>query len=350
MSVSLSQYVQCETIQERLEDDFLACMTPLDKMPALEAILATQVAGGIAQSVSDVSGKVKNVKVTYKPRLLETSVTDMSGTRACASTNESFNDYAIYTIDPTIWMQADEKFNVAELATVCTDDVNSMITKKLNSLIDVAERKVATKTANELVTLYGSWGANAASAYTVTNDELVLARYVSAATKVIDYRSAVILDSALDLTGFCAPAIIVGGTALSDYMKFVNHGCCSATGADVLSIANDYGKVVMHDKRVRAALGSELKSIAFQAGSLALIHYNEAPQVPNIGANYVKFRVNAPRTGLPMDVTISDNCGVISILVMVNTKLVGLPTDMFLAGDEYRGVKFVNKILVTDPA
>lgn len=350
MSVSINQYVQCETIQERLDDDFLTCMTPIEKIPALEAILATQLASGIAQSVSDAEGKVKNVKVTYKPRLLESSVSNLSGTRACSSTTETFNEYALYTIDPTIWQQADEKFTVAELATVCSDDANSMITKKLNSLIDVVERAVATKTANELVTLYGKWGTNAESAYTVTNDELVVARYISTATKAIDYRTLSTIDSALDMAGYCAPAIIVGGSALNDYMKFANHGCCFNGGVDVMAMANEYGKAVMYDKRVRAALGSELKSIAFQAGSLALLHYNEAPQVPNIGANYMKFRVNAPRTGLPMDVTIQDNCGVISILVMVNTKLVGLPTDMFLTGDEYRGVKFVNKITITDPA
>jgi hypothetical protein len=43
-----------------------------------------------------------------------------------------------------------------------------------------------------------------------------------------------------------------------------------------------------------------------------------------------------------------DDCGVINIVGYANTKLVGLPTDMFAVGDEYRGVTFVNKILVTN--
>lgn len=352
MSTSIGQYVQCETIQASLNNEFVTCMNPLDPMPALEAILATQLATGIAQSVSDGNtGKVKTVKVVYKPRLLESSVTEGSGTRSCSSENETFDDYALYSIDPTIWLEASEKFNIAELATVCTDDPNSMMAKKLNSLIDVLERRVATKTAQELVTLYGKYSTTAASSYTVNgSDELVVARYVSAATKVIDYSSMVAIDGALAQSGYCAPAIIVGGNALADYMKFVNHGCCFSGGVDIMSMANEYGKAVMFDKRVTAALGSNLKSIAFQAGSLALIHYNEAPQIANIGADYVKFKVNAPRTGLPMDVTIKDNCGTVSILVRANTKLVGLPTDMFLTGDEYRGVKFVNKILIADPA
>lgn len=349
MSYLSSDYIQCETIQTMLDNEFLICATPYESMPALEAILATQVANGITQSVSDGLGKVKNVKVVYEQRLLESAVSAGSGTRTCSTNTETFNNYATYTIDPTVWLEANESFDVANLATVCTTDVQGMIAKKLNKIIDVLERKIATQTATELVALYGKWGTSVTG--TVNgSEELVLAQYAVTATKALDYTSMVTLDSALTQTGYCAPAIIVGGSALSDYMKFVNHGCCQSTGANVLDIANTYGKAVMFDKRVKTALGSDLKSIAFQAGSLALLTYNEASQIPNLGANYAKFKVNSPRTGLPFDIVMQDNCGHISIKAFANTKLVGLPTDMFAVGDEYRGVTFVNKILVTNPS
>ncbi len=351
MSYLSGEYIQCEKIQTMLDDQFLTCTTALDAMPALEAILAYQKAGGIAQSVSDGNGKVKDVKVVYEQRLLESAATEGSGSRSCSTEAETFNSYANYTIDTAVWIKAAESFNVADLATVCTTDVQGMIANKINKIIDVLERKVATKTATELVALYGEWGTEAASAYTVNgSDELVLPQYTVTATKTIDYTSFVTLDNALAMTGYCAPAIIVGGNALADYAKFVNHGCCATSGVNVLDIANTYGKAVMYDKRVKAALGSELKSIAFQAGSLALITYNEAAAVPSLGANYAKFKMFSPRTGLPIDIVMKDDCGHISIIGYVNTKLVGLPTDMFAVGDEYRGVTFVNKILVTNPA
>ena len=349
MSVLSSTYVQCEVIQRMLDDMFVSGMQPLESMPFLDAVIATQNANGISQTVSDGSGKVRNVKVVYEQRLLESAATVGSGARSCSTEVQTFNDYANYTIDPAVWIKGEEFFNVVDLATVCTEDVQSMIARKINKVIDVIERRVATKTAAELVTLYGKWSTTAATAYTVTSDELVVAAYVSAATKVIDYSSAVAIDSALAMTGY-NNSIIVGGNALVDYMKFVNHGCCAANGADVLAIANDYGKAVMFDKRVMTALGDNSKSIAFQPGSLALIHYNEAPQVPAIGANYAKFRVNSPRTGLPIDIVMKDDCGHISVIGYANTLLVGLPVDMFAVGDEYRGVKFVNKIKVTNPA
>lgn len=351
MSYLTSSYVDCEVIQRMLDDEFSACLTPLEPMPALEAILATQKAAGIAQSVSDGNGKVKNVRVIYDQRLLESAVTAGSGARSCSTSAETFDNSQVYDIDPNVWLKGEESFDTKNLATVCYTDVQSMIAKKISKVIDVIERKIATQTATELVALYGNWSTDvAASGLTVNDsDELVLAQYSVTATKQIDYSSMVSLDRALMQTGYCAPAIIVGGSALADYMKYANHGCCQATGVNVLDIANEYGKAVMYDKRVRAALGSDNKSLAFMAGSVALIHYNESAQVPNLGANYAKFKIFSPRTGLPIDIVMQDNCGHISIIGYANTKLVGLPTDMFAIGDEYQGVTFVNRILMTNP-
>lgn len=348
MSYLSSQNVQCETIQFALNTQFESCVTPQEAMPALEAIIATQNAAGIAQTVSDGMGKVKTVKVTYDQRALESAATETTGARTCTSTNETYNNYTTYTIDPTTYVSYGEKIEIADLATVCQDPTE-FYAKKVAKVIDVLERKIATKTATELVALYGKWGSNV----TVNgSDELVVAQYVSAATKVIDYSSMPAIDLALMKTGYCAPAIIVGGGALYSYGQFINAGCCSSTGVNTLDIANQYGKAIMYDKRVATALGSDLKSIAFQAGSVALITYNEYNESDLVGAgtNYSKFKVNSPRTGLPIDIVIKDDCGTISIIGYATTKLVGLPTDMFAVGDEYRGVTFVNKLLVTNPA
>lgn len=349
MSYLTSTYVDCEIIQSMLDDQFVVCPTPLDPMPALEAILATQKAMGISQAVSDGNGKVKNVRVIYDQRLLESAVTEGSGARSCSTEVETFDNSAVYDIDPSVWLKGEESLDTSNLATVCYTDVQGMIAKKISKIMDVIERKIATKTATELVALYGEWGANVTGTVNAS-DELVLAQFVSAATKQIDYTSTVTLDSALTQTGYCAPAIIVGGSQLSDYMKFVNHGCCQSTGVNVLDIANAFGKAVMYDRRIATALGSDAKSIAFQAGSVALITYNESPQIPNLGANYAKFKMFSPRTGIPVDIVMQDNCGHISIIGYANTKLVGLPTDMFAVGDEFRGVTFVNKIKIENPA
>lgn len=348
MSYLSSDYVDCEVIQNMLDTQFATTsVLALDPMPALEAILSTQLSNGISQSVSDASGKVKTVKVIYERRLLETDVTSSSGTRGCSTSLETFDSYQTYTIDSTVWLRAAEKFEVANLATTCANDVQQMIAKKISKVVDVLERKVATQTASQLAGMVGKWAS------TVTanaSNELELATLVSTATKVLDPFAWGKLDIAFNKTGYNSP-IIVGGSDLYEFARVSNNGCCSTTGVDIAAVTNQFGKAVMYDKRVETALGSAAnKSIAFMPGALALIYYNEAPQVPSLGANYAKFRVNSPRTGLPIDIVMQDNCGVISVLGFANTKLVSLPTDMFSNTDEYVGVNFVNKIKVVNPA
>lgn len=345
MSVISEKDFQCSEIQNALETQFAICSTPLDNMPFLEAVLATQVAMGIAQSVSD-NGKVKTVNVTYDQRALESSATIATGARTCDSTNETYNNYATYTLDPTTHITYGEKFNVADLATVC-QELPAYFAKKIAKVIDVIERKAATQLSNEVVQWIGEWGS------TVSGDvaqELVVSTLVTEAGKVVDYSAMPEIDLALLQTGYCAAPIIVGGSKLYKYGQIIESGCCSTTGVNILEMANKFGKAILYDKRITTALGSELKSIVFQPGALAVITYNEFNETTLIGSNYAKMKVFSPRTGLPMDIIIKDDCGTISITGYFVGKLVGLPNDMAAVGDEYRGVTMVNKILVTNAA
>jgi len=347
MSVISQKDFQCSEIQSELDSQFAICTTPFEAMPFLEAVLATQVAAGISQSVSDGMGKVKTVNVTYDQRALESSATVATGARTCDSTNETYNNYTTYEIDPTTHITYGEKFNVADLATVC-QELPAYFAKKIAKVIDVIERKAATQLSNEVVQWVGAWGSN------VTADngsnELVVSTLVTEAGKAVDYSAMPLIDLSLMQTGYCAPPIIVGGSKLYTYGQNIAAGCCATTGVNILDMANQFGKAILYDKRVEAALGSALKSIVFQPGALAVITYNEFNETTLIGANYAKMKVFSPRTGLPIDIIIKDDCGAISITGYFVGKLVGLPNDMFAVGDEYRGVTMVNKILVTNAA
>lgn len=350
MSYLSDTNVPCEAIQDALDANFVACLNPvLDPMPLLETILATQNQVGITQKVSD-NGKVKMVNLLYENRLLESAATNGSGARTCTATNQTYNNYTSYTIDPADYTTADEVFTIAELALVCEDPA-VFLAKKIAKVVDVIERKIATNTATEMTGLFGEWSTTTSSILTVNgSDELQVASYVSTATKVLNYTMFPDIDLALQTTGFCSTPIIIGGAAMYQAAGFMAHGCCSTTGANVYDIFNEFGKAVMFDKRLATALGDQNKAVVFQPGSVALLRYNEYSTKLISGANYDKFIVNSPRTGLPIDIVISDNCGTISIIGYANTKLVGLPADMFAVGDEFRGVNFVNKIKIVNPA
>lgn len=350
MSYFSSLNVQCERIQETLETQFNTCTTPMENMAALESILSTQKAQGIKQSVVNDNGKVKTVRVTYEQRALESSVTAGYGERACVNDNRTTNNFTDYSLDPTYAIKYGENFFVSEMATICTDDLPSFFAKKLQKIIDVIERKIATQTVNELLALYGKWGSTVSNSATINgSDELVVSTFLPS-TKNIDYTALTTLDLAFMKTGYCNNPIILAGSTMWAYGQHIKAGCCSTSGVNILDLANQHGQAIVYDKRLEAAFGSPHKSIAFQPGSVALIWYNayNPTDVLNAGANYSMFKAYGPRTGLPIDIIVKDDCGRIFITGYANTKLVGLPTDMFAVGDEYRGVTFVNKILVTN--
>lgn len=352
MSYLASQNIPCEALQVSLDDAFATCTAPLDPMPTLEMILQTQKTAGISQQVSD-NGKVKNIKVIYENRLLESAATNASGARTCTAVNQTYNNYTNYTLDPTQHVTANEVFTVASLATLC-EPFESFLAKKINKIIDVIERKVASNTAIEAVALTGNYGTAVPLGSTVGtvngSKELIVSTLLSAAAKTMDYTTMGTIDLALMQSGYCDNPFIVGGSAMYQYARYAKAGCCAVTGVNIRDAFTQEGTPIFYDKRVVAALGSEAKSLIIQPGSVALITYNEFNQTPFTGAGYDKFVLLAPRTGLPIDITISDNCGTVSIVGYAVTKLVGLPTDMMAIGDEYRGVTFVNKLIVTNPA
>ena len=133
MSYNVGDYVQCERINGALADNFLTCPA-MEETPAMDAIVGGQSEAGIVQEVVDSRGKVKTVRLIYENRLLESAVTSKSGTRGCTATHETFNNFADYTLDPDVYLEVDETFTIENLNTVCTDDANSMIDKKLSKL------------------------------------------------------------------------------------------------------------------------------------------------------------------------------------------------------------------------
>jgi outer membrane lipoprotein-sorting protein len=64
--------------------------------------------------------------------------------------------------------------------------------------------------------------------------------------------------------------------------------------------------------------------------------------------NYISTVIVSPRTGIPMDLTVSDTCGTVSVSLVATTKLVALPTDLFSQGDFMSGVNYIAPIKVVN--
>lgn len=305
---------------------------------ALLEFLASQANNaGLSQRIGGRNGKRRTVEVTYFPRLQESSVS--SGIADCSAGSVEGNGITSYSIDDTTAVHAKVSFSAADLADAQNNNAQ-YAAERILALIDVVERDLATQAATDVAALQGKW-ANTVTVDAQDNLEVD----VELASGDINPVVHQLINRAARKTAF-GQHVIIGGDDLVDYYEKTLAGCCSNQGLDLSEMFARYGKAVMYDDRLATALGGDEFALAIGVGSVALLSYTESgwkDGVPGViqGSNYSQMMITSPRTGIPMDLKVSDNCGTITISVTGNVKAVGLPTDLFPTGDKFDGVNFV---------
>lgn len=350
MSCYSSLLNSCPNLQQSLNDYFDGCMNGLFKesLPQLEFLLSETNTNGIAQSVSPGGGKVRKVDVRYKKRLLESSVSAGDDFATCATGNLIGDCLHTYEIDPHDNYYHSVTFKASDLQYSC--EANPMYFEEvLMMLIDVVERKVATRVAQDTISLIGNWASDVSG---VTNDFLAVKTLKDGTTQDPAFDAMEAIDLAMMKTGYCMPAVIFASDTLYKYYRLVQHGCCAATGVDLGGVVSEFGKATLWDRRIQSALGGTAKNILVGVGALQLLTYNNTGwkdgMPADMGANYFQMKMVSPRTGLPFDVKVWDNCGNITIRATATSRVVGMPADMFASGDVFDGVTYVNGIQVVN--
>jgi len=158
------------------------------------------------------------------------------------------------------------------------------------------------------------------------------------------------------MTNFCAPTFVVGGYDLYAYYTLMKAGCCTQDGIDALAILAQQGEVVTYDRAVANAFGNDV-SVMLQLGSAQLVTYNAVTRPIQIGGladldmsyrNFWEGIIVDPITGLPIDVSIKQDCGDVHIVMTATTKPVALPNDLFPAGHQMEGVNYITGIQVVN--
>ncbi len=349
MSYVLGQLTACPTIQRELQEFFMTC--PVNEfMPFFEFVNSPINNIGLSQEVAPGGGKIRNVRLTYTPRQLESAVTGNVANPKCDVDNFIGDRYTDYTLD------TDENYGIGfsmtaqELEAACIANETYFV-RRLNDLVDAIDRKLATVHTQDLASLVGNWPTNVT---TNGSGEFQVATLTEAGlynpTTVGD------IDFALQKAGFCAETFIVSGNDLAAYYRNGNAaGCCSNQGIDVSGIFTAYGKAIAYDRRIEQVFGTD-DAIAIQAGALTLLTYTRSPWKAGMplpyrdAGNYISTVIVSPRTGIPMDLTVSDNCGQVSVSLVATTKLVALPMDLYQQGDFMEGVNYIAPIKVVNPA
>lgn len=352
-----SPLTPCPDLQGSLDEFYNTCNASRLREPApfFDFLNSSLNNFGYSQVVAPGNGKVKTIQLIYRQRLLESVVKTRSSCDNICSSNEERGDLMTScTIDPCEGIYADESFNARHWTAICRDN-GIIFAEILQSLIDVVMRKLATDLTDDAASMIGKWNANVQN---VTDDCLQVALLNSDGT-MMSPDMFVDIQVAMTQTGYCAAAPIFSGTKLLKYFMKMQAGCCSNEGIALDEILRLYGKAVLYDKRVVHAAGDDdAIGWVLQPGSLALVHYNQYEGTGNADAiigtsdakNYWSGVILDPKTGFPLDLLISDNCGKVSVIVEANAKLCPIPNDMFNAADENDGVTFFNCINAIDCA
>jgi hypothetical protein len=321
-----------------------------EQLPFLEFLLSPENTKLIRTEVSPGGGKLKTVEARWIQRLPETEVEEGGSILTCTSTNDYGDSTTTYTVDVTDTYTASQLINAADIARHCQEN-SRYVLESVMRLMDVIDRKVASAAAVQAVADIGNWGTEVEGYYTVTGDCLQIATRQTGGQALNEFALADILQ-ATRMANYPGAPVVFGGAEMQRYANAVQAGCCTQFGIDLLAISQQNGFGFAYDSRVAAAQGSQLKNLVTTAGAIQWLSFNLADWntgiTPVAGSNYSKTLVFTP-AGVPVDLTMKDDCGNLSIVLTTTGKIVTLPTDIYESSDKYAGVNYVNCVQIANP-
>jgi len=340
---------ECPQIQRPLGELFIE-VGQREQLPFLEYLNSPENTRLIRLEVSPGRGKLRTVEARWIQRLPETEVEEGADILTCTSTNTYGDSTETYTLETTDTYTASQLITADGIARHCQDN-SRYILESVMRLMDAVDRAVASAAATQAVAAIGSWGTEVSGFYTVTSDFLRIATRQTGGQALNEFALADILQ-ATRMANYPGAPIVFGGAEMQRYANAVQAGCCTQFGIDLAAISAQNGFGFAYDARLANAFGSQLKNLATTPGAMQWISFNlaewNAGVTPVAGANYSKVVAFTP-AGLPVDLTMKDDCGNLSIVVTHTGKLATLPTDIYEASDKYAGVNYVNGIQIVNP-
>jgi hypothetical protein len=338
--------IQCENLQARLEAAFGQSPVPNEPKPHLEFLTSPENTREIQSLILPGQGKKRTVNVVYQPEHSVSELVEGVDPNNCTASTKRGEKSEQYTIDIEDNLSDSQLIVSTDLVEHCQEN-ELYISGVILRLMRNVERGVAKKSAEQAVLLAGKWSSDTAGVD--ADDNLEVKTLFNNGLEMAAFTSEIINTSLLQ-TGYSLP-VIFGGIQLNQYYKRHIAGCCSNAGLDLAAMAAAFGVANAYDFYVQAALGGQQFNMVTQPGAQQLLAYTLAPwkdgvgSIPVTGANYFKQVLISP-SGVPMDVTVKDDCGSVSIIVTATTKVIGLPNDMFAHGERWDGVTFTNTIEV----
>lgn len=346
----------CSNIQARLNQiwDSNNAGTYREETPYLSFLLSPSNRNGLQQVING-KGKKRTAEVIYFPRVLESAV-DSDQSRTCTASDTIDDCSATYTIDTTVNEQINFTFSYGDLVTYCQDN-EMFYAEQVQRHLDALVRKVASKSAAQAAPLIaaGEWNThvgNIQDSSVNAGRTLFTTRTRLAASGADGYSEYPYtfnnIQLAADMSNFGATGLF-GGLDLSQALdQRKKGGGMSDAGMDVGAMVEGTGLGAFYDKWVTAELGDHAQSWAVGLGAMQLLQFNMYDNSFNSrNDDTVKLGViQDPRTGLMVDISFKIDCETVHTVLTATTKVVGLPTDMYQAGDDLSGVVRASTVAV----
>jgi hypothetical protein len=340
---------ECPNVQMGLGELFIE-VGQREQLPFLEYLLSPENAKMIRTEVSPGNGKLKTVQARWIQRLPETEVEEGGNILTCSSENTYGDSTKTYTVEATDTYTASQLINAADIARHCQEN-SRYVLESIMRLMDVLDRKIASVAAAQAVAEIGSWGTDATGFFPTDGDCIEVAT-IGASGEVNPFALADITQAA-QMANYPAAPIAFGGAAMQRYANAVKAGCCTNTGIDLLAISQQNGFGFAYDARIASAFGDQTHALVTTAGAIQWLSFNlaewNAGITPTAGSNYSKTLVYTP-AGVPVDLTMKDDCGNLSIVLTTTGIVAALPTDIYEASDKFAGVNYVNCVSIVNPA
>jgi hypothetical protein len=338
---------ECPNIQAPLGELFIE-VGQREALPFLEYLNSPENVKMIKMQVAPGGGKLRTVEARWIQRLPETEVVEGADISNCTATNLYGDSTTTYTLETTDTYQASQLISGADIARHCQDN-SVYFLESVMRLMDVVDRKVASAAATQAVAAIGAWGTDVEGFFTMDGDCIQIATVAS--TGIINEFALADITQATQMANYPAAPIAFGGAAMQRYANAVKAGCCSQNGLDLLAISQQNGFGFAYDSRLATAQGDQSHALVTTAGAIQWLSYNLAEWnngfQPSAGAGYSRT-IAFTAAGVPVDLTLKDDCGNLSVIVTAIGKLVTLPTDIYEASDKLAGVNYVNCVLINN--
>lgn len=353
---ALTTFVNCPNLQGQLEDIF--CTGRVEDTPILSFLFSSFNNNGVLESRAVPSyGKKRVVELLYSPRVLESEV-ETTVDHDCTANSKRGETSQLYDFDEGTGVHIDKYFDILDLIERCESN-DMYMARLIQEMIDGCKRRMETQAAVDLWANAGSFSSKDydQDGSTITSStKIVSTKYSAALGGYINNRAHSAIMQTARLNAYCTAPIIIGDYEIVDFYNDAKIGCCAQTGIDWSGV-NAQAPIIIPSYRISDTAGSVNNFLTLSAGAAIPIWFNlyggAKANMINDDSNYAGIIVD-PATGIPFDLRITKGqvgtCTQVHIVIELAWDLFYAPSGLFAVGDHLRGVNFVNKHIVTNPA